>query len=317
MVDETRVLDTGSRDHTIDLVEGFRKRAGVPVHLWEEPWPNDFSEARNRSVAGAEGDWILWIDADERLIGGERLRRLIQTEHFEALAIRQYNHIFDRGTTQIEIPFRVYRNGRGYRFYGAVHEHPERSLNEPIEPWIVAPEVDILHYGYLTERGRVRKLLARNLALLMRDFELYPGRRLTEVLYLRDCVNLARFDRQAGRPVRADHREALLVAIERFEAVAMGARDRYYHLGREYYDLGLRLLDLGREVVVQISGDQEGNMKAPARHRCRLPIDVDLLAKEAVHGFYASNAQNKMGGVAHEQLRRRQRVDSSGQRIAA
>lgn len=268
IADEIRVVDTGSRDRTMALVEDFAAQAPVPIHLRAEPWPNDFAAARNLSMVGAEGDWILWLDADERLLGAERLRRLLQTEHWEAYAIRQHNHIFDRATTHVEYPFRVFRNGRGYRFFGAIHEHPERRLNDVIEPWTVAPGVDILHYGYLTEPTRREKLLKRNLALLEQDLQRYPGRRLTDVLYLRDAVNIARFDVERG-PLRPDHRRALEVAVLRFETVCLPARDRYYRLGREYYDQGLELLGLGAELHVAIGGPEAGRV----RHRYRTAED--------------------------------------------
>lgn len=277
IADEIRVLDTGSRDHTCELVESFAARVPNRVRLTRAEWPDDFGVARNMSVEGAEGDWVLWIDGDERLIGGERLRRLLQTEHWEAYAIRQHNHIFDAGVTQVEIPFRVYRNHRGYRFFGAVHEHPEKELNVPITPWTVAPGVEILHHGYMDEATRTRKLLHRNLRLLNLDFERYPGRHLTDVLYLRDCVNLAKFDLRRGEPVRADHRECLEIAVDRFERVWMPERGRFYHLGREYYESGLMLLGQGREITVAIGDDSV----APRKYRVRRMDDAEWIVLNA------------------------------------
>lgn len=286
VADEVRVVDTGSRDRTVELVADFAARSPVPVRLRAEAWPDDFAAARNLSMEGAEGDWILWIDADERLLGAERLRRLLQTSHWEAYAIRQHNHIFDHAVTHVEHPFRVFRNGRGYRFYGAIHEHPERALNEVIEPWTVAPGVDILHYGYLTEPTRRRKLLKRNLALLEQDLRCYPGRRLTDVLYLRDAVNLARFDLERG-PLRPDHREALEAALARFEAVCMPARDRYYRLGREYYDQGLTLLGQGADLHVAVGGPDTPRV----RHRVRRPDDAMWLVTEQARAWVEQAAR--------------------------
>lgn len=289
IADEIRVLDTGSRDGTREVVRHFMERTRCAVSLAEAPWPDDFAAARNLSVEGATGDWILWIDADERLIGGERLRRLLQTEVWEAYAIRQHNHIFDRSTTQVEIPFRVYRNGRGYRFFGAVHEHPEKELNIPISPWTLAEGVDILHYGYLTEPTRVRKLTQRNLALLSLDFEKYPGRLLSDILYLRDCVNLGWFDQRDKGAVSAEHRFALRVAIQRFEDTHMEERGRFYHLGRQYYDRALGLLGEGAEIVVQVGGQDATRLV----HRVRHAHDAVWLSSNAA----AAHAQAVLGGV--------------------
>ncbi len=277
IADEYRIVDTGSVDGTLDVIDTFSRRCPVPVHVRRAPWPNDFSVARNWSVEDAEGDWILWIDADEQMVGAERLRRLLQSDHYEAFAIKQHNLIFDRGLSQAEIPFRVYRNHRGYRFYGAVHEHPEVSLNQVIEPWLPAEGVDILDRGYLTEPTRKRKLLARNLALLNLDYQSYPGRRLTDILYLRDCVNLVGFDVLEKQAIRADHRDALLRALDRYEEVCLPERGRYYRLGREYYDRGLALLGLGHELHLAVGG------KDPQKvvHRFRKTDDAFWLTADA------------------------------------
>ncbi|MBM4365675.1 MAG: glycosyltransferase [Deltaproteobacteria bacterium] len=282
IADEYRILDTGSEDGTIGVAQSFARDTGARVVIEKETWPGDFAVARNRSIRDAEGDWIVWLDADERLVGAERLRRYVQSAHFNAFAIRQHNQIFDRGHTQVEIPFRALRNGMGYRFYGAVHEHPERALNQPIEPWTMAEGVDILHTGYLTEAGRVRKLLGRNLRLLNLDFERYPGRLLSDVLYLRDCVNLAWFDQRDHGQLRPDHVHALRAALHRFEEVHMPERGRYYHMGRKYYDHGLALLGEGVESRVRVGGGDADERQ----HRVRRPDDAVWLAGSAARDHF-------------------------------
>jgi len=288
IADEYRILDTGSKDGTVDVALAFARDTGARVVVEEEEWPDDFAVARNRSIRNAEGDWVVWLDGDERLVGGERLRRYLQSEHFDAFAIRQHNQIFDRGHTQVEIPFRAFRNGKGYSFFGAVHEHPERALNHPIEPWTLAEGVDILHTGYLTEPGRVRKLLGRNLRLLNLDFERYPGRLLTDVLYLRDCVNLAWFDKRDTGAIRPDHVHALKSALQRFEEAHMPERGRYYHMGRKYYDHGLSLLGEGVEIRVRVGGPDAEERQ----HRVRRPDDAVWLAGSAAQEHFFKHVRS-------------------------
>ncbi|HEY9722946.1 MAG TPA: glycosyltransferase family 2 protein, partial [Oscillatoriaceae cyanobacterium] len=61
-VSEIVVVDTGSTDGTVAIAESF----GARVHHFD--WCDDFSAARNFSLAHATGDWVLVIDADETLV---------------------------------------------------------------------------------------------------------------------------------------------------------------------------------------------------------------------------------------------------------
>src|SRR5579871_4985700 len=60
-VDEIVLVDTGSRDQTLEIASRF------PVQLHRFTWCNDISAARNFALRQATSDWILYIDADERL----------------------------------------------------------------------------------------------------------------------------------------------------------------------------------------------------------------------------------------------------------
>lgn len=59
IADEIIVVDTGSTDKTVDIAKVFGAK------LFDFPWTGDFSEARNRSLEKATGDWIFVLDADE------------------------------------------------------------------------------------------------------------------------------------------------------------------------------------------------------------------------------------------------------------
>lgn len=59
--DEIIVVDDNSEDRTVDLA----KRIGAKV--FEHNLDNDFSRQRNYGLEKAKGDWVLFIDADERI----------------------------------------------------------------------------------------------------------------------------------------------------------------------------------------------------------------------------------------------------------
>ncbi len=61
LVDEVIVVDTGSRDNTRIIAEGYGAR------IVEFAWRDDFAAARNAALDEAFGDWVLILDADERL----------------------------------------------------------------------------------------------------------------------------------------------------------------------------------------------------------------------------------------------------------
>lgn len=60
-VDEIIIVDTGSQDLTKEIAKKYTK------HLFETNWEEDFSAARNLSLKYASMEWILIVDADERL----------------------------------------------------------------------------------------------------------------------------------------------------------------------------------------------------------------------------------------------------------
>jgi glycosyltransferase involved in cell wall biosynthesis len=59
--DEVLVVDAGSRDRTLDVA----RQAGARV-LVHTPWPG-FVAQRNYAIGAARHDWILALDADERV----------------------------------------------------------------------------------------------------------------------------------------------------------------------------------------------------------------------------------------------------------
>jgi glycosyltransferase involved in cell wall biosynthesis len=63
-VDQIIVVDTGSTDETVSIAR--RHGATVVNHRWND----HFAEARNAALSHVQADWILLLDADERLASG-------------------------------------------------------------------------------------------------------------------------------------------------------------------------------------------------------------------------------------------------------
>src|SRR5205807_2424019 len=69
LADEIVVLDTGSTDETPMIAEK------LGANLQRREWQDDFAAARNACLTFVSGDWVLWLDAGER-IGKEEGRLL-------------------------------------------------------------------------------------------------------------------------------------------------------------------------------------------------------------------------------------------------
>ncbi len=79
--DEIIVVDSHSTDRTRELALGFRGRSReggkVEPRVIEKDWPGHV-EQKNFAVDQAQNDWVLCLDADERI--SSRLRKEIETE---------------------------------------------------------------------------------------------------------------------------------------------------------------------------------------------------------------------------------------------
>jgi tetratricopeptide (TPR) repeat protein len=163
-VDEIVIVDTGSTDATIEIARSFGAR------VIERPWTGSFAEARNTSFDAASGDWLMYLDADEVLVGEDAplLRSLTGRTWREAFRVRETNHTgsLGDGTAVTHDALRILRNRPQYRFEGRVHEQIAARLPGYLPERVEGTEVRIEHFGYLASVRRERGKSARNIELL-------------------------------------------------------------------------------------------------------------------------------------------------------
>jgi hypothetical protein len=54
------------------------------------------------------------------------------------------NHLISPGVPAADLPQRLFLHGRGYQWYGCIHEQPGISLNEEITPSFPPIDVNII-----------------------------------------------------------------------------------------------------------------------------------------------------------------------------
>jgi hypothetical protein len=160
------IVDTGSRDGTAALA------ASLGARVLQFDWIDDFSAARNFALDAAREDWILSIDADQRLdpTSKEALTRALQQPvQAQIVTVDMFGPQALPGAPAMTIgsypALRLFRRDPRIRYRGRVHEDIARSLVEiGCSPW---PDsgVRLADVGYADAAERARKR-ERNLRLL-------------------------------------------------------------------------------------------------------------------------------------------------------
>jgi tetratricopeptide (TPR) repeat protein len=174
---EIIIADTGSTDTSVAIAQRFGAKV-FPIN-----WENDFSKARNLSLAQVTADWVLMLDADERLdpIAVELLPTLLADRAAAGyqVIIRNYvmslqTKIWDRAALPNDHAYppaheavayvdhenvRLFRRDPEIFFTGRVHETVGWQILSH-QRTIASSSLKIHHMGMLVDApARARKLL--------------------------------------------------------------------------------------------------------------------------------------------------------------
>lgn len=168
LVDEIVIVDTGSTDSTQEIAESF----GAKIFNFE--WRDDFSAARNESLRHTTGDWILYLDADERIDKSHHaeIRKLISSRKADAYLLNLKSKIGLREDSQYHLVSypRLFRKMKGVNFVGEVHEQITTSL-VAIHASVVQTDVIINHLGYAQDDSVILEKARRNHRLILSQVE--------------------------------------------------------------------------------------------------------------------------------------------------
>jgi tetratricopeptide (TPR) repeat protein len=164
-------VDTGSTDGTADIA----RRLGARVFPF--PWVDSFAAARNKSLRHATGDWVFWLDADDRLDpdNRDRLAALLaalpaENVGFVMKCLCLPDPVTRRSTTVDHVRF--FRRHPALLWRYRVHEQFLPGLRQ-LGGSVRWSDVVIHHTGYQDPALRQRKL-DRDFRLLSLDYQEQP-----------------------------------------------------------------------------------------------------------------------------------------------
>lgn len=185
--DELVVVDTGSEDETVSLCESA---GATVVHF---PWIDDFSAARNAGLEVASGEWILFLDADERPSPEviKQILETIRTQDAGAATVVMRNEL-PHGSHRDASLLRLFRAHSSVRFRYPIHEDISRRVLDRLEATgRTMRHLDgiVRHLGYVRQTMVDRDKKLRDLRMLERCLVTDP-----DDLYIHfKLLELARF----------------------------------------------------------------------------------------------------------------------------
>ncbi len=154
---EIIVVDSGSTDHTVEIVKSFGAKAFV------EEWKG-FTAQKNSAIDKATGDWILSLDADEEL--GDVAQNFVllvlsgsheSLNHSAAFWFSRRNYFLGRwirhGGYYPDAKLRLLRRGAGRFEARAVHEDVKLEPGQhayDARHFDLGGHFDIIHHSYPT-----------------------------------------------------------------------------------------------------------------------------------------------------------------------
>lgn len=189
IVNEIIILDTGSSDDTVSIARGL----GAKIFYFE--WCDDFAAARNEALSKVAADWVLVLDADERIAreDHQRILKIIDNDSVDAYLMYARNYLrgtgydkwcaatgqypeMEKGYAGYRDHFvlRLFRNYDHVKWDGRVHENLVSV--DPDKRWFVK-QTDLLihHYGKVMDEKQLNCKKQKYLVITQKKSEEHPN----------------------------------------------------------------------------------------------------------------------------------------------
>lgn len=160
VVDDIVVVDTGSTDASIEIAHGHGARVD------RIDWPDDFAAARNHALDLVDTDWVLYIDADERVrpIPRDVLHREIGGRRTVGATVDLHPRTGHTAYREL----RLFRSDPRLRFRGIIHETIWPAVHEVMARDLMRVRPSSLVIDHIGYDGPQDHKHPRNLPLLRR-----------------------------------------------------------------------------------------------------------------------------------------------------
>mgnify|MGYP000915208043 FL=1 len=186
VADEIIIVDTGSTDNTKQEASMFTDK------IYDFRWVDDFSLARNYAFSKASKDYILWMDADDVILPGDKVRIMELKESLLPdvdVVMMKYNTGFDSHGNVVFSYYRerLLKRSKNYKWHEPVHEYIAISGN------IINSDACITHakeHGTHSSRNlRIYNDLIKKGIVLTPRGKYYYARELKDNGKYKDAVN--------------------------------------------------------------------------------------------------------------------------------
>jgi (heptosyl)LPS beta-1,4-glucosyltransferase len=148
--DHILVIDNGSTDDTVTLAEN----AGARVINHKS---DDFSQTRNVALKYVKTDWLLYVDADERVTPRlyQEIAVNIETNAADVLQFHRqnicYGSAFEHGGWQHDLVTRCFKRSALVEWTGSIHESPK------YEGQVKLLHTPLIHFTHRSTQDNLRK----------------------------------------------------------------------------------------------------------------------------------------------------------------
>jgi|UPI00073E5E70 glycosyltransferase involved in cell wall biosynthesis len=169
-VDEIVIVDTGSTDGTVEIVEAYCQQY-KHIQLYHFQWINDFSAARNFSLSKVTQEWTFVVDSDDVLPEQDQSKIREYTNQMDAQGKKcVFDIVYDNtvdGKIVETIPVGYVRLfPSSLRFQDKIHE---QIVYHPLER--IQSDIHLLHDGYDFNQIDLRVKKKRNIDLLIQSLQ--------------------------------------------------------------------------------------------------------------------------------------------------